>query len=114
MMRGDIFVLISASLGVIYRAIYTEDINTLKRFIVSLWFSLTLGFIWVTYVDEESIRMSFAILGGVVIGLLSTNVASIILKIGKDSEGTIASKARGFIEQAIPGESNKKSDEDAK
>lgn len=108
MIGGKILVLISTSLGTVYRSIYTDEINTIGKFVISLIISLMLGLTWLEYVEEEKIRNSVALLMALAIGVLSTNFVTLLIAVGKNSENSIAEGVKAYIKAKLPTNSSDK------
>lgn len=106
-----ILMLIGSSLGLIYRGLYTNDINTISKFVASLMLSIFIGMAWIMYVEENNIRPSLAIIISLILGLLTTSIASFILKLGKKSEDKLSGELSQYLSNFIP-KSNKQNDSD--
>jgi xanthine/uracil/vitamin C permease (AzgA family) len=106
-----ILMLIGSSLGVIYRGLYTNEINTISKFIASLLLSIFIGIAWMLYVEENNIKPSFAIISSLILGLLTTSIAAVILKIGKKSEDKLSNELTQYLSNFIP-KTNKQNNSD--
>ena len=102
-MKTTLMFLLSSGIGFVYKAVYTEDIDTLKKFIIALLLTLMLSLTWMLYVEEEHVKTWAAILVSASIGLLSNNLASIVIKVGNKSEEGLASNISSWIRNQIPG-----------
>lgn len=104
----EILIMISSSFGTAYRTVYTSHIDNLRKFIVSLIFSLLCGIILIHYCKEKTLAPSTAIAMALLVGLLSHNLAQILVNVGNKSQGRIEDIVSEKLEETISNAINSK------
>lgn len=105
----EILIMISSSFGTAYRTVYTSHINNIMKFVVSLIFSLLCGIILIYYCKEKTLAPSTAIALALMVGLLSHNLAQILINVGNNSQGRIVDIVSDKIEETLISAINSKS-----
>ncbi len=96
--RG-VLIMLSSTFGTVYRSVFTTDLDTVKKFMVSLVLSTICGFIIIAYCKENEVKHYMIVIVSLLAGLLSHNMAQVIIGVGGRSEKTIIENTAKYIDQ---------------